>query len=115
MPGWLEDLGVYALLAAIWIGVPVYIFLKLRSRRTPGRMKAEPVESNLPRTQRERVTEIDAAYGADYRGPGRKGEPFFSPGGVALLLTLVAGFIFSIWFSDLIRPLVDWLVPPSRR
>lgn len=115
MPSWLEDLGVYALLAAIWIGVPAWVGYKLWSRRKPGRMRADPVDSRTPRAQRDRVTEINAEYGTDYRGPGRKGEPFFQVGGIAFLVTLVAGFLFSLWFSDLIRPWVDWLVPRSPR
>lgn len=63
----------------------------------------------------ERVQEMDAEYGRDYRGPGRKGEPFFQVGGAAFLVTLVAGFLFSVWFSGLIQPWVDWLVPRSPR
>jgi len=104
------------MLIFIWIVVPAYVIWKLWRRRYPSRRAhIEPVGSNLPRVRRERVTEIDGEYGADYRGPGREGEPFFSPGGIAFLATLVAGFLFSLWFSDLIRPLVEWLVPRSPR
>lgn len=67
------------------------------------------------RPMHDRPGEIDAEPLRDYRGPGRKGEPFFQVGGVAFLITLVAGFLFSMWFSGLIQPWVDWLVPRSPR
>lgn len=111
----IETAGVYAMVLGLWVGVPLYVFLKLRSRRTPGRMKADPVDTNLPRVQRERVTEIDAEYGTDYRGPGRKGEPFFSPGGIMFLVMLVVTTLLSIWLSDLFRPFVDSVFPRGPR
>lgn len=110
-----EDLGVYAFLLLIWVGVPAYVIWKVRSRRTPGRMKAEPVESNLPRVRRERVEEIEAQYGTDYRGPGRKGEPLFAPGGVMFLVGFVLLTLLGIWFSDLFRPAGQWVGDAIRR
>lgn len=110
-----EDLGVYAFLFLIWVGVPAYVIWKVRSRRTPGRMRAEPVESNLPRVRRERVEEIEAQYGTDYRGPGRKGEPFFAVGGLAFLFWFVVMTLFSLWLTDLFRPLGDWAAEAVRR
>lgn len=114
MSAWLEDLGVYALLAAIWIGVPAWIGYKLWSRRKPGRMRADPVDSRTPRAQRDRVTEIDAEYGTDYRGPGRKGEPFFSPGGLALIGSIIASTIVAYLLSPYIHAIADWLAPVTR-
>lgn len=95
-------LALFSGIAVIGVVWGALLLLKRLTRRS-ARPGAKPVR------------EIEAEYGRDYRAPGRKGEPFFQVGGVAFLVTLAAGFLFSLWFSDLIRPWVDWLVPRSPR
>lgn len=109
----LEDLGVLALLAVMWIGVPAWLVYRLWWQSPRRRRRAESVEGRPARTQRERVEEIEAAWGRDYTG-GRAGGSFFAPGGLAILGWMVFAFALSWWLGDLIRPIADWLVPAGR-
>lgn len=109
-----EDIPLLVGLSLLWIGVPAWIGYKLWSRRKPGRMRADPVDSRVPRAKRDRVTEMDAEYGTDYRGPGRKGEPFFSPGGLALIGSMIASAFVAYLLSPYIHAIADWLAPVTR-
>lgn len=60
------------------------------------------------------VREIEAEYGRDYLAPGRKGEPFFSPGGLALIGSIIASTIMAYLLSPYIHAIADWLAPVTR-
>lgn len=109
-----DDVPLLIGLALLWIGVPAWIGYKLWSHRKPGRMRANPVDDRAPRTKSETVTEINAEYGRDYRGPGRKGEPFFQVGGLAFLGSMIAATIVAYLLSPYIHAIADWLAPVTR-
>ncbi|CAO4140678.1 hypothetical protein [Methylorubrum extorquens] len=56
--------------------------------------------------------EIEAEPFRDYQPEGRKGEPLFAPGGVMFLVGFVLLTLLGIWFSDLLRPVVEHFLGP---
>lgn len=104
-----QAIGI-AFVLSFWIGIPVYVVWKIRSRRGVHRAKAEVVTDATRRTQRSRVAEIEAEPLRDFRGPGRKGEPFIAPGGWLALIGLITTVFFYYYAGKLVRDVIGpWL------
>lgn len=109
----IEKTFTLAMILGVWVGIPIYVIRKIRSRRGVHRAKAEAVEINAPRARRERVEQIEAEQLRDFHGPGHKGEPFIAPGGWWVLIsTILMGAIYFLsarWLHGVIDPWVDRL------
>lgn len=110
----IEKTFTLAMILGVWVGIPLYVIWKIRSRRGVRRANAEAVDLHAPRVKRERVEQIEAEQLRDFHGPGHKGEPFIAPGGWWALLGLIASitiyYLAGSYFGPIVRDVVHSLV-----
>lgn len=89
----------------------VYGLYKWRTRRRRTSSVLEDAPSSPCVTSRDKIEQIEAEPGVDYRGPGRSGEPLFASGALAV----VARVVFYAALAYLLKEPIVWLIDAIAR